>query len=442
MITEIGTYLKGINPFFYAAAVGILVGFWSRIKGYLIRATKLIFFTVKFNTGDGEPFIPFLLSNFPIKRTIFSDITIRSPRLYFLPTKTRKDIFIYSYSNNQNSTTTLLYKKLFPVILKNAFSKDTGTFEFTITTLRFVPLWAWLKKYQDYVINKKDEKFYFEEVSGSRGEYKNGQGQPLEAKSVNADKPDEIIPVFVKRSDLEMPRSDKHLNYYVPKYMQEIYDDIKFFVSSEDWYNERLLTYKRGYLFYGLPGTGKTSFLRVIGEELNIPIYRFDLSSFGNNGFKRRWDEITSYNSLKIILFEDFHSVFKGRENITNLDGVEPGISFDCLLNCIDGVQKNSSVILAITTNDISVIDPALFSMNNSGLVSRPGRIDMAAEFQKLDLEGRLHVANVILKGFDAEIVEVSNSNEDCTAAQFEELCKQKAKVLYYQAKEKGTLPP
>lgn len=137
------------------------------------------------------------------------------------------------------------------------------------------------------------------------------------------------------------------------------------------------------------------------------------------------------------LRFEDIHSIFNGRENITNLDGFDPGVSFDCLLNCIDGIQKNTAVILFISTNDISVIDSALFSLSSDGVVSRPGRIDMAVEFQKLDDKGKRLIANVILKDFDDSINEVCNYPGEYTAAQFEEMCKQKAKNIYQEINSK-----
>ena len=42
----------------------------------------------------------------------------------------------------------------------------------------------------------------------------------------------------------------------------EIRDDFQRFINSEDWYNSLDIPFNRGYLFYGRPGTGKTSLIR------------------------------------------------------------------------------------------------------------------------------------------------------------------------------------
>ena len=36
--------------------------------------------------------------------------------------------------------------------------------------------------------------------------------------------------------------------------------DVSIFLKSEEWYNEKGIPYKRGYLFHGPPGTGKSFF--------------------------------------------------------------------------------------------------------------------------------------------------------------------------------------
>ena len=35
-------------------------------------------------------------------------------------------------------------------------------------------------------------------------------------------------------------------------------------------------------------------------------------------------------------------------------------LTFDCLLNCLDGVERSDGIFTIITTNDIAKVDPAL----------------------------------------------------------------------------------
>lgn len=57
--------------------------------------------------------------------------------------------------------------------------------------------------------------------------------------------------------------------------------DCKDFLCSEDWYAERGIPYRRGYLLYGVPGSGKTSLIHALAGELGLDIYALSLSAKG-----------------------------------------------------------------------------------------------------------------------------------------------------------------
>jgi hypothetical protein len=108
-----------------------------------------------------------------------------------------------------------------------------------------------------------------------------------------------------------------------------------------------------------------------------------------------------------IALIEDIDNVFHGRENISRKHGMmsflmaskkkdgeadQPPpspLTFDCLLNCLDGVDRCDGVFTIVTTNSIDKIDPALGQPRKlpDGTVefisSRPGRIDKAGWSRK-----------------------------------------------------------
>ncbi len=73
--------------------------------------------------------------------------------------------------------------------------------------------------------------------------------------------------------------------------------DCKDFINSEEvsrvsrliacvlifpqWYAERGIPYRRGYLLYGVPGSGKTSLIHALAGELGLDIYALSLSAKG-----------------------------------------------------------------------------------------------------------------------------------------------------------------
>lgn len=62
---------------------------------------------------------------------------------------------------------------------------------------------------------------------------------------------------------------------------QHILDDATDFFASEQWYAERGIPWRRGYMLHGSPGTGKTSTIHALASELDLPVYVLPLSSNG-----------------------------------------------------------------------------------------------------------------------------------------------------------------
>jgi SpoVK/Ycf46/Vps4 family AAA+-type ATPase len=114
-----------------------------------------------------------------------------------------------------------------------------------------------------------------------------------------------------------------------------------------------------------------------------------------------------------IALIEDIDAVFQGRDNLIT-DGGMGGLTFDCLLNCIDGVERSDGVLLILTTNHVEAIDDAL--------IKRPGRVDKVVEFGPLDFEGRLKLTRRIL-GDEESAVRVAEEGEGTSAAELQERC-------------------
>ncbi len=244
-------------------------------------------------------------------------------------------------------------------------------------------------------------------------------------------------------------------NLFFPKEVKDLIGVISLWVKSRDWYKSKSIPWKRGWLLYGPPGTGKTALARAFAEDLDLPIYFFSLAQMSNNELITSWQTM-QLNIPCIALIEDIDNVFDKRKNIaqnamsfTNMfgsddknsgDGPQNGssvrmpLTFDTLLNCIDGVDKSNGVFTIITTNDISKIDPAIGfpeKLEDGTEVfksTRPGRIDKAIELGYMTNENKIEMAQKIIADFPEKLTEVLaliNLNEKETPAQFQEYCSQ-----------------
>ncbi len=208
----------------------------------------------------------------------------------------------------------------------------------------------------------------------------------------------------------------------------ELVREARRWAETEQWHRDRGLPWRRGYLLYGEPGTGKTALARALAEDLDLPVFVFDLATLKNEEFIRAWNQMLSEVPC-MALMEDIDAVFEGRKNVAVPNG--PGLTFDCLLNCLDGVQRADGLLVLMTTNHLGKIDPAIGQPGSIG--SRPGRIDRVVSMGLLNPEGRRKVAERILGDWPEWIDEMCQAGEQDTPAQFQERCGRLALELHYR---------
>ncbi|KAI7821990.1 BCS1 N terminal-domain-containing protein [Gamsiella multidivaricata] len=146
---------------------------------------------------------------------------------------------------------------------------------------------------------------------------------------------------------------------------ERVVRDVKEFVKNEKWYGDRGIPYRRGYLLYGPPGSGKTSFIQALAGELEYNICILNLSERGLTN-DRLNHLLTNLPERSIMLLEDIDAAFAKRD--TTQEGFHSMVTFSGLLNALDGVASAEGRIIFMTTNHIEVLDPALI---------RPGRVDL-----------------------------------------------------------------
>ncbi|XP_074949308.1 mitochondrial chaperone BCS1 isoform X2 [Phalacrocorax aristotelis] len=151
---------------------------------------------------------------------------------------------------------------------------------------------------------------------------------------------------------------------------ERLVQDVKEFIDNPKWYSERGIPYRRGYLLYGPPGCGKSSFITALAGELQYSICLLSLSDHSLSD--DRLNHLLSVAPQQsIILLEDVDAAFISRDLAAENPALYQGmgrLTFSGLLNALDGVASTEARIVFMTTNYVDRLDPALV---------RPGRVDL-----------------------------------------------------------------
>jgi len=154
--------------------------------------------------------------------------------------------------------------------------------------------------------------------------------------------------------------------------------DFELFFQREEWFRQHNLPYRRGYLFWGSPGNGKSATLRVMASHPHIRAYALDLSDMEEKSadvlhlFQR-----AAENTPALVILEDLDRAFPTEGKRTR----ERTVSFQTLLNCLDGIATQDGVIVVATANDPTCLDAAI--------LKRPGRFDRVVQFRNPDADLR-----------------------------------------------------
>lgn len=177
------------------------------------------------------------------------------------------------------------------------------------------------------------------------------------------------INIFKSRQTIFLPQN----------IISDLYSDINKFLNSENNYKTKLqIPYKRGYIFDGLPGAGKTSLVYALSNDFKLLIYKLVIKI---SKFDQIENLISEIPKRSILLIDDADISLQELKR-DNLDSkISEGESkkkidkheyFNKFLDILDGYLYLNGVIIILTTNFMDKIDKALI---------RPGRIDKIYNF-------------------------------------------------------------
>lgn len=180
--------------------------------------------------------------------------------------------------------------------------------------------------------------------------------------------------------------------------------NVNGFFGQKELYSKLGINYKRGFLFAGPPGNGKTTMCKAIASGYKVPFLYVTLSeTLTRYQVAEIFDNAADFAPC-IVLLEDLDRV------MTNGDIIQ------AFLTSLDGMKEFNGVLFIATANDASKIDPAL--------VNRPSRFDRVWMFNNPALEQRKAYLKLMGGRFfkDSILTNYANKADNWSMAHLKEL--------------------
>ncbi len=198
--------------------------------------------------------------------------------------------------------------------------------------------------------------------------------------------------------------------YLTTQVRQAIKTHVEAFLANIDQLHEMGLKGRRGVIFSGSPGTGKTLLGKVLADTLGVSfIWVLPRHVRGPSSFHSIL-QLARFQSPCVLFLEDLDLFAENRES-------ENKAVLGELMNQLDGASDTNGIVTIATTNRLEVIEKALRN--------RPGRFDRVLSIGPMNVASRAKLLTKLLSNIsltEDDIAYLVEQTADCSGAQVEEL--------------------
>ena len=268
---------------------------WNQIKYFLSRLFNLFVVQVKLEDKIPLALSIYLRENFT--RLKCQPLKFRSFRSFVKSIKRR---WLIAYEEIDLSSRTVFFNGWKPLVISRSSSggdssktqnSGGGESSLIVSFIRgtFDPEDIIIKSME--LLNERNQKssrsdrFYVRRHFG-RAHFRTEEGKLLSSGDSPVERAEDTELFvgnkrFLKYSVDDMGEEnegDKKLKILAfPKEMDDLIEEIRRWKESENWYKEKSIPWKRGWLLFCSPGKGKSSLTKAIGQYLDFPINIFDI---------------------------------------------------------------------------------------------------------------------------------------------------------------------
>lgn len=251
------------------------------------------------------------------------------------------------------------------------------------------------------------------------------------------------VPLVIREKENVIKKSG-YLEYYHPK---ETMTDVGGLSNLKDWLIKRGrgfdkgakdfgLTYPRGIMLLGIPGTGKSLTAKAIGNEWHFPLLRLDMGKiFGGIVGESERNIREALNIAEAIapsiLWID--EIEKGMSGISSSGGTDGGTTARVLGTFLTWMQeKTKPVFVVATANDISQLPPELL---RKGRVDEIFFVDLPTEKEREEIL-KIHLKKKNRNPEKFNIKELAKKSKGFSGAELEEVIKEALFQAYDKERE------